>query len=67
VQSIDARVQALREQYAEVAADAARLRSMPFLSGEEAEGLRADQAVLADIRGEVEGLGGSFQDAQEGA
>lgn len=53
---------ALREQYAGLAADAARLEALPFLSGEEAAGLATDRDMMAEIRTEAAGLGATIQE-----
>lgn len=52
----------LRQEYAALAEDAAQLEGLPFLSGQEEEGLQIDRELMAQIRTEAAGLGAQLQD-----
>lgn len=58
-------LEALRTQYAALAADAEKLQALPFLSGEEAAGLETDRQLMGQIQAEAQGLGATL--GEEGA
>lgn len=67
IDAFGARLESLRSKYQEISSDMSRLQGLPFISGEEAEGLAVDQELLSQIRSEAQGLGATFQEAEAGS